>query len=207
MMKIEVKTLDGQNSGSITVSDEVFGLEPRKDILHRVVHWQLAKRRSGSHKVKGRSEIRASGRKIARQKGTGRARHSTHKVGIFRGGGRAFGPKVQTHGYNLPKKVRVLGLKHAISSKVKSSNLVVIDEAVSKEGKTGKLSKQLTGLNLKNVLIVDGAEVNEKFQTAVRNIPDVDFLKVQGLNVYDILRRESLVITKAAIGVLEERFK
>ena len=206
-MDIEVKTLDGAKSGKITVSDEVFGLEPRKDILHRVVHWQLAKRRAGTHKVKGRSEIRASGRKLARQKGTGRARHSTHKVGIFRGGGRAFGPKVQSHAYNLPKKVRVLGLKHALSSKVKSSKLLVIDEAVSAEGKTRKLQQQLTGLNLRKVLFVDGAEVNEKFQTAARNLPDVNILKVQGINVYDILRSDSLVITKAAIAVLEERFK
>ena len=206
-MDIEVKTLDGAKSGKITVSDEVFGLEPRKDILHRVVHWQLAKRRAGTHKVKSRSEITASGRKIARQKGTGRARHSTHKVGIFRGGGRAFGPKVQSHAYNLPKKVRVLGLKHALSSKVKSSKLLVIDEAVSAEGKTRKLQQQLTGLNLRKVLFVDGAEVNEKFQTAARNLPDVNILKVQGINVYDILRSDSLVITKAAIAVLEERFK
>ncbi len=206
-MEIEVKTLDGAKSGKITVSDEVFGLEPRKDILHRVVHWQLAKRRAGTHKVKGRSEIKASGRKLARQKGTGRARHSTHKVGIFRGGGRAFGPKVQSHAYSLPKKVRVLGLKHALSSKVKSAKLVVIDEAVSVEGKTRKLQQQLMGMNLKKVLIVDGAEVNEKFQTAARNLPDVNILKVQGINVYDILRSDSLVITKAAIAVLEERFK
>ena len=206
-MEIEVKKLDGSKSGKINLSDEVFGLEPRKDILHRVVHWQLAKRRAGTHKVKGRSEINASGRKLARQKGTGRARHSTHKVGIFRGGGRAFGPKVRSHGYNLPKKVRVLGLKHALSSKVKTEKLVIIDEAVSAEGKTRMLHQQLTNLNLQNVLIVDGAEVNEKFQTAARNLPNVDILKVQGLNVYDILRRDSLVITKAAIAVLEERFK
>ncbi|MEP3277186.1 MAG: 50S ribosomal protein L4 [Stappiaceae bacterium] len=205
-MEIEVKTLEGDKAGSIKVSDEIFGLDPRADLIHRVIRWQLAKRQSGTHKTKGRSEITATRKKFVRQKGSGGARHGDRKVPQFRGGGRAFGPVVRSHAHDLPKKVRVAGLKHALSAKAKGANLIVIDEAAV-EGKTKALLGQLSGLGLKNALFIDGAEVNEKFGQAARNIPNVDILPVQGINVYDILRRETLVLTKAAVTALEERFK
>ncbi len=205
-MEIEVKTLEGGKAGSIKISDEIFGLDPRTDLIHRVVRWQLAKRQAGTHKTKGRSEITATGRKFVRQKGSGGARHGDRKVPQFRGGGRAFGPVVRSHAHDLPKKVRTAGLKHALSAKVKADNLIVIDDTAA-EGKTKALRNQLSGLGLKNALFIDGAEVNEKFGQAARNIPNVDILPVQGINVYDILRRETLVLTKAAVTALEERFK
>ena len=206
-MKIEVKTLDGGSASSIDVADDIFGLEPRVDILHRVVRWQLAKRRAGTRKTKTRSEVKVSGRKLTRQKGTGRGRHGPPSVGLFRGGGRAFGPVVRSHAHSLPKKIRAQGLKYALSAKVKDSNLMILDEAVSKDGKTRVLNKQLTGLGVKNVLIVDDKEINDKFRLAARNIPNVNVMRVEGINVYDILRCETLMLTKAAVSSLEDRFK
>ncbi|MDJ0929977.1 50S ribosomal protein L4 [Breoghania sp.] len=206
-MELDVKTLNGDAAGSITVSDEVFGLDPRADLMHRVVRWQLAKRQAGTHKTKTRSEIAATGKKFVRQKGSGGARHGDRKVPQFRGGGRAFGPVVRDHAIGLPKKVRALGLKHALSAKVKAFNIIVLDDAKSADGKTKALKERFGKLGFANVLIVDGAELDNNFRLAARNIPNVDVLPVQGINVYDILRRETLVLTKAAVSALEERFK
>lgn len=206
-MELEVKTLDGGAAGSITVSDEIFGLDPRSDLIHRVVRWQLAARQAGTHKAKRRSEISATGKKFVRQKGSGGARHGDRKVPQFRGGGKAFGPLVRSHAHDLPKKVRALGLRHALSAKAKASNLVVIDEAKAGEAKTKALKSQFGKLGLANALVIDGVELDNNFSLAARNIVNVDVLPVQGINVYDILRREKLVLTKAAVSALEERFK
>jgi large subunit ribosomal protein L4 len=206
-MKLDVIALSGKKSGSVEVADEVFGLEPRTDILQRMVRWQLAKRQAGTHKTKDRSEVRATTAKMYRQKGTGRARHGARTAPQFRGGGKAFGPSVRDHAHDLPKKVRALALKHALSAKAKAESLIVIDEAVAKEPKTKALREQLAKLGLSSALIVDGREVDGNFQLAARNIANVDVLPVQGLNVYDILRRDTLVLTKAALEALGERFK
>ncbi|KZL05946.1 50S ribosomal protein L4 [Pseudovibrio sp. Ad26] len=205
-MELEVKTLGGNAAGSITVSDEIFGLEPRIDLIQRVVRWQLAKRQAGTHKTLGRSEVNGTTKKFVRQKGSGGARHGNRKAPQFRGGGRAFGPVVREHAHELPKKVRVLGLKHALSAKVASGNLVVVEDAKSAEAKTKALKDQLGSLGLNSALFVDGSEVDANFGLATRNIPLVDVLPVQGINVYDILRRDTLVLTKAAVAALEERF-
>jgi 50S ribosomal protein L4, bacterial/organelle len=206
-MELEVKTLDGAAAGSIALADEIFGLEPRADILQRVVRWQLAKRQAGTHHAKTRNEGNRTGKKMYRQKGTGGARHGDKNAPQFRGGGKAFGPVVRSHEHDLPKKVRALGLKLALSSKVKTANLVVIDEAVAAEPKTKALIERFAKLGLGNALIVDGAVPNDNFRLAARSIPQVDVLPVQGINVYDILRRDTLVLTKAAVAALEERFK
>ncbi len=206
-MELQVKTLDGGAAGSITVSDEIFGLDPRADLIHRVVRWQLAARQGGNHKTKRRAEIAATGKKFVRQKGSGGARHGDRKVPQFRGGGKAFGPLVRSHAHDLPKKVRALGLRHALSSKVKSSSIVIIDEAKAGEPKTKALKAQFGKLGLANALVIDGAELDKNFGLAARNIVNVDVLPIQGINVYDILRRETLVLTKAAVSALEERFK
>ncbi|MDD7910617.1 MULTISPECIES: 50S ribosomal protein L4 [Pseudovibrio] len=205
-MELEVKTLGGGAAGSITVSEEIFGLEPRTDLIQRVVRWQLAKRQAGTHKTLGRSEVNGTTKKFVRQKGSGGARHGNRKVPQFKGGGRAFGPVVRSHAHDLPKKVRALGLKHALSAKAAAGNLIVLEEAKAGEAKTKALKAQLAGLGLSNVLFVDGAEVDANFGLASRNIPNVDVLPVQGINVYDILRRDTLVLTKAAVAALEERF-
>lgn len=205
-MELEVKTLDGGSAGSVTLSDDVFGLEPRADILHRVVRWQLAKRQAGTHKTKGRHEITATGAKMYRQKGTGGARHGDKKVPQFRGGGRAHGPQPRSHAHDLPKKVRALGLKQALSTKARAEAIIVIDTAAAAEPKTKVLKAQLAGLGLQNALVIDGADVNVNFALAARSIPNVDVLPVQGANVYDILRRQTLVLTKAAVEALEARF-
>jgi large subunit ribosomal protein L4 len=204
-MKTDVTTLDSKKAGTVTLSDTVFGLEPRADILHRMVRYQLAKRRGGTRSVQDRSEVTGSTAKIMRQKGGGRARHSTRKVNIFRGGGKQFGPKPRSHAIGLPKKVRTMALRHALSAKAKSKELVVLDKAEMKQPKTGGLKKHLEKLGLASVLIVDGAEVEKNFGLAARNIPGVDVLPVQGINVFDILRREKLVLTKAAVEALEAR--
>ena len=206
-MELEVKTLDGASAGSITVSDEIFGLEPRADILQRIVRWQLAKRQAGTHKAKIRSEVNRTGRKMYKQKGTGRARHGDQSAPQFRGGGKAFGPVVRSHAHDLPKKVRALGLKHALSAKAKASTLIVLDEATAAEPKTKALRERLAALGLEKVLIIAGCEVVANFQLAARNIPHLDVLPVQGINVYDILRRDTLVLTREAVERLEERFK
>ena len=206
-MKADVTTLDAKKAGTVELSDDVFGLDPRADLLHRMVRYQLAKRRLGTAASKDRSEINATTAKMYRQKGTGRARHGSKKAPIFRGGGKAFGPKPRSFAHDLPKKVRALALKHALSSKVKTDTLVVIDSCELKDGKTKALKSRFAKLGFGSALIVDGATVEDGFARAARNIPRVDVLPVQGINVYDILRHEKLVLTKAAIEALEARFK
>ncbi|GAB2183038.1 50S ribosomal protein L4 [Roseibium sp. FZY0029] len=206
-MELQVKTLEGGAAGSITVSDEIFGLEPRTDLIHRVVRWQLAKRQAGTHKALGRSEVSGTTKKFVRQKGSGGARHGNKKAPQFRGGGKAFGPIVRDHSHDLPKKVRALGLKHALSAKAKTDSIVVVEDAKAAEAKTKALKAQLSKLGLTSALIIDGAEVDANFALASRNIPHLDVLPVQGINVYDILRANTLVLTKAAVSALEERFK
>jgi large subunit ribosomal protein L4 len=206
-MELKVMSLDGDSAGSVTLSDDIFGLEPRTDILQRCVTWQLAKRRAGTHKVKNRAEINRTGKKLYRQKGTGSARHGPAKVNLFRGGGRSFGPVVRSHAIDLPKKVRALALRHALSAKAKDGAIIVVDKASIGDGKTKVLAANFVKLGLTNVLVIDGAEVDANFRQAARNIPNVDVLPVQGINVYDILRRHQLVLTKAAVDALEARFK
>ncbi len=206
-MDLKVKTLDGKSAGSISISDEVFGLEPRADILQRVVRWQLAKRQAGTHKTKGRSEISRTGAKFGRQKGGGGARHGSRRAPIFVGGGRAHGPQPRSHAHGLPKKMRALGMKLALSAKAQDEKLIVVDDAKAGDAKTKALREKLGKLGLSNALVIGGAELDQNFQLAVRNIPGVDVLPVHGANVYDILRRDTLVLTKAAVAVLEERFK
>ena len=206
-MQLTIMSLDGKEAGSIELSDAIFGLEPRPDILHRCVRWQLAKRQRGTHDVKNRAEIHRTGKKMYRQKGTGSARHGSARVNLFRGGGRSFGPTPRSHAIDLPKKVRALALKHALSAKAKDGGLVVIDSAQLKEAKTKALVGSFSGLGLTNALIIDGAELNAGFASAARNIPNIDVLPIQGINVYDILRRHKLVLTKSALEALEARFK
>jgi large subunit ribosomal protein L4 len=206
-MELEVKTLDGGSAGTVALADEIFGLEPRADILHRVVRWQLAKRQAGTHHAMTRNEVNRTGKKMYRQKGTGGARHGDKKAPQFRGGGKAFGPVPRSHEHDLPKKVRALGLKLALSAKAAGASILVIDSASTDVAKTKALREKLTALGLTNALIVDGAEPQEAFRLAARAIPDVDVLPIQGINVYDILRRDTLVLTKAAVSALEERFK
>jgi len=206
-MKADVITLDASNVGSVELSDAVFALEPRADILQRMVRYQLSKRQAGTHKAKGRSEVNGPNKKIYKQKGTGQARHGNDKPPQFRGGGRAFGPVPRSHAHDLTKKVRALALKHALSTKVKADSLVVLDKAELSEPKTAQLRGKFEGLGLSNALIIDGATLQDNFALAARNIPNVDVLPVQGINVYDILRRDKLVLTRAALEALEERFK
>ena len=206
-MELKMLSLDGKESGSVTLNKDIFGLEPRPDIIHRCVVWQLAKRRAGTHKVKTRGEIARTGKKLAAQKGTGGARHGSHRVNLFRGGGRSFGPVVRSHEIGLPKKVRALALRHALSAKAKDGGLVVLDKAAMSDPKTKALSERFSKLEITNALIVDGAEVDTNFRNAARNIPHIDVLPIQGINVYDILRHGKLVLTKAALDALEARFK
>ena len=205
-MKLDVINLDGGKAGSVDLSDELFGLDPRADILHRVVRWQRARAQAGTHKVKTRSEVSYSTKKIYRQKGTGGARHGSRKEPIFRKGGIYKGPTPRSHAHDLTKKFRALGLKHALSAKAKAGELVIID-AASSEGKTAQLAKQVKNLGWKRALIIDGATVNEGFAKAARNIEGLDVLPTIGANVYDILRRDTLVITKEGIEALEARLK
>ncbi|RCS24075.1 50S ribosomal protein L4 [Phyllobacterium salinisoli] len=206
-MDLTITTLEGKDAGKVELSAEIFGLEPRDDILQRVVRWQLARRQQGTHKAKGRSEIARTGAKMYKQKGTGRARHHSARAPQFRGGGKAHGPVVRSHEHELPKKVRALGLRHALSAKLKSSDLIVIDDLASKEAKTKALTAQFAKLGLENALLIGGAEIDANFRLAASNIPNIDVLPVQGINVYDILRRGKLVLSKAAVEALEERFK
>jgi large subunit ribosomal protein L4 len=205
-MKLDVIKLDGKKAGSVDLAEDLFGLEPRADILHRVVRWQRNNAQAGTHKVKTRSEVSYSTKKIYRQKGTGGARHGARSAPIFRGGGVYKGPTPRSHGHDLPKKFRKLGLKHALSAKMAAGQLVVLDEA-SSNGKTAALAKQVKDLGWKRVLIIDGASVNEEFLKASRNIEGLDILPTMGANVYDILKRDTLVITKAGIEALEARLK
>ena len=206
-MEIKVTSLDGKAAGSVQLSDDIFGLEPRADLIQRCVRWQLAKRRAGTHKVKNRAEIARTGKKMYAQKGTGQARHGSARVNLWRGGGRAFGPVVRSHEIGLPKKMRALALRYALSSKAKDGGLIIIDKATVKDAKTKELAGHFEKLGLANALIIDGAEVEASFRQAARNIPNIDVLPVQGINVYDILRRGKLVLTKAAVDALEARFK
>ena len=206
-MELNVTTLDGKKAGSVTVSDAIFGLEPRADIIQRCVVWQLAKRQRGTHAVKNRADINRTGKKMYRQKGTGSARHGSARVNLFRGGGRSFGPQPRSHAIDLPKKVRALALKHALSAKAKDDGIIVIEALSLKEAKTKALRSQFEKLGLANALIIDGAEIAPGVRTAARNIPNIDVLPVQGINVYDILRRQKLVLTRAAVDALEARFK
>lgn len=206
-MKIDVKTLDAGNAGSVELPEHIFGLEPRADILHRMVVWQLAKRRAGTHQSKDRSQVDYSTRKIYKQKGTGSARHGSRKSGLFRGGGKAFGPISRDHAHDLPKKVRALALKHALSAKLKASELIILDQVVADAPKTKALRESFGKLGLANALIIGGAEIDVNFGLAARGLPGIDVLPVQGINVYDVLRCKQLVLTKAAIEALEERFK
>lgn len=206
-MKVDVTTLDAKKAGTVELSDAVFGLEPRADILQRMVRYQLAKRRAGTVSVKDRSEINATGAKLYKQKGTGRARHGSRRANLFRGGGKSFGPKPRSHAIDLPKKVRALALKHALSSKAKANTLVLIDKCDLKDAKTKELKSRFAKLGLGSVLVIDGAEVQASFLRAARNLAQVDVLPVAGINVYDILRHEKLVLTKSALEALEARFK
>ncbi len=205
-MKADAIKLDGKKAGSVDLDDAIFGLEPRPDILHRMVRWQRNNAQAGTHKVKTRSETSYSTKKIYRQKGTGGARHGSRNAPIFRGGGIYKGPTPRSHGHDLTKKFRKLGLCHALSAKVKAGELVVIDSAES-EGKTAALAKQVKNLGWKRALIIDGASVNEGFARAAANIDGLDILPSQGANVYDILRRDTLVLTKAGVEALEARLK
>lgn len=206
-MKADVTTLDAGSAGSVELPDAVFGLDPRKDILQRMVTYQLAKRQQGTHKTKGRSEVTGTTKKFVNQKGSGGARHGNRKVPQFRGGGKAFGPVVRSHAIDLPKKVRALALKHALSSKVKEDNLIILDDATMTAPKTAQLRASFGKLGLKSALVIGGSELDVNFELAARNIPLVDVLPAQGINVYDILRRDKLVLTKAALESLEARFK
>ncbi|MBZ8117232.1 50S ribosomal protein L4 [Roseovarius sp. LXJ103] len=205
-MKLDVIKLDGSKAGSVDLGEDIFDLEPRADILHRVVRWQRNKAQAGTHKVKTRSEVSYSTKKIYRQKGTGGARHGARSAPIFRGGGIYKGPVVRSHAHDLPKKVRVLGLKLALSAKAKAGELVVIESAAS-DGKTGALAKMVKQLGWKRALIIDGASVDENFAMAARNIEGLDILPSMGANVYDILKRDTLVLTKAGVEALEARLK
>ncbi|MZR12223.1 50S ribosomal protein L4 [Maritimibacter sp. DP07] len=205
-MKLDVIKLDGGKAGSVELDEALFGLEPRADILHRVVRWQRAAAQAGTHKVKTRSETSYSTKKIYRQKGTGGARHGDRNAPIFRKGGVYKGPTPRSHAHDLPKKFRKLGLKHALSAKAKEGAIVVIDAAEA-EGKTKALAKQVKDLGWKRALVIDGAEVNEGFAKAARNIDGLDVLPSVGANVYDILKRDTLVLTKAGVEALEARLK
>ena len=205
-MQATVKTLDAGDAGTIELKAAIFGLEPRKDILHRMVRYQQLRAMAGTHHTKDRSQISVTGRKFGRQKGGGTARHGNKAAPQFRGGGKAFGPKPRSHAIGLPKKVRALALRHALSAKAKAGELFVLDQATSAEGKTKDLKAQFAKLELVNALIVDGREPEAAFVRAARNIPNIDVLPIQGINVVDILRRRKLVLTRAAIEALEERF-
>jgi large subunit ribosomal protein L4 len=207
MMDLKITTLSGADAGKVKLSDEIFGLDPREDILARVIRWQLAKKQQGTHKAKGRAEVHRTGAKMYKQKGTGRARHHSARAPQFRGGGKAHGPVVRSHEHELPKKVRALGLKHALSAKAKSSSIIVVDELKLTEAKTKVLAANFIKLGVANALLIGGAEVDANFKLAAANIPNIDVLPIQGINVYDILRRGTLVLSKAAVEALEERFK
>jgi large subunit ribosomal protein L4 len=205
-MDIKITTLDGQDAGSVTLNKDIFGLEPRNDLIQRCIVWQLAKRRAGTHAVKNRSEIARSGKKLHAQKGTGGARHGSARANLFRGGGRSFGPHPRDHSIDLPKKVRALALRHALSSKAKDGNLIIVDTFAVKDAKTKALAAQFAKLELANALLIGGDTIEENFGLAARNIPNIDVLPIQGINVYDILRRQKLVLSKAAVEALEARF-
>jgi large subunit ribosomal protein L4 len=205
-MDIQIISLDGKDAGSVTLKDDIFGLEPRADILHRMVRYQQLKAMAGTHDVKNRSEGTRTGKKFVKQKGSGGARHGDRKAPQFRGGGRAFGPTPRSHAIDLPKKVRALALKHALSAKAKAGELAIVDTISTSAPKTAALRTSFGKLEWLSALIIDGATVDTNFALAARNIPNIDVLPVQGINVADILRRRKLVLTKAALDALEARF-
>ena len=206
-MDLEVQSLDGKKAGKVSLSDAIFGLDPREDILHRMVRYQRAKARQGTHHTMGRSDVDRTGARMYRQKGTGNARHHAASAPQFRGGGKAHGPKSRDHSHDLTKKFRALALRHALSTKAKAGSLVVVDDLTAKEPKTSALKGQFGKLGLDNALVIGGAELDVNFARAARNIPNIDVLPIQGINVYDVLRRNTLVLSKAAVDALEERFK
>ena len=206
-MKFDMTSIDGSAAGSLELDDAIFGLEPRADLIARMVRYQLAKRQAGDHKTLGRADIHRTGKKMYKQKGTGGARHGSARVPQFRGGGRAMGPVVRSHAHDLPKKVRALALRHALSAKHRAGGLVVWETAQLEAAKTKALRDNFAKAALSNVLIIDGATLDVNFAAAARNLPQVDVLPAQGINVYDIMRREKLVLTRAAIEALEARFK
>lgn len=206
-MELSVKTLDGKAAGKATLDDAVFGIEDiRGDVIQRMVRYQLAKRQAGTHKTQVRGEVSVTTKKYIRQKGSGGARHGSKNAGIFKGGAVAHGPRVRSHAHALPKKVRKMALAHALSSKIKSDAVMVLDKAELKDAKTKDLSAKLAKLGLSNALIIGGTSVDENFAKAAQNIPNVDVLPVAGLNVYDVLRRKTLVVTKDALAGIEARF-
>jgi large subunit ribosomal protein L4 len=206
-MKLDVIKLDGGKAGSIDLDEALFGLVPRADILHRVVRWQRSKAQAGTHSTLTRAEVSYSTKKIYKQKGTGGARHGSKKAPIFRHGGVVKGPKPRSHAHDLPKKFRALGLRHALSAKAAAGELIIIDAIAMAEAKSSILAKAAKELGWKRVLIIDGAELNENFVMAARNIEGIDVLPTMGANVYDILKRDQLVITKAGVAALEARLK
>ena len=206
-MKIQVINLDGAKGGQIELPDDIFGIEEiRPDILQRVVTWQLAKRRAGTHKIKTRNEVARTGKKMYRQKGTGGARHGSRKAAQFVGGAKVFGPVVRSHVIELPKKVRAMGLKHALSSKVRAGTLMVMESIALDTAKTSSLKASFDKIGLTNALVITGPDVDGNLKLAARNIPMVDVLPNAGINVYDILRRDTLVLTRAAIEAISARF-
>ncbi len=206
-MKVNVVTLENKAAGELELADTVFGLEPRKDILQRVVEWQRAKARAGTHKTKTRAEVSGTGKKPFKQKGTGGARQGTTRGPHQEGGGRAHGPVVRSHEYSLTKKVRALGLKHALSAKQAEGKLFIVDSLALKDAKTKTVSKNFATLGLTKPLFISGAEVDAGFAKAINNLIGADALPVQGANVYDILRHKELVLTKEAVTALEARLK
>jgi large subunit ribosomal protein L4 len=207
-MKIEVITLAGAKDGAVDLPDDIFGIKAiRADLLQRCITWQLAKRRAGTHKVQVRNEVSRTGKKMYRQKGTGGARHGSRRAAQFVGGARAFGPVVRDHGFDLPKKVRALALRHALSSKAGSGALIILSSAEMKQSKTAALRADLAKLGLSNALIIAGATVDPNLKLAARNIPNIDVLPDAGLNVYDVLRRDTLVLTKDAVEAIRARFE
>jgi large subunit ribosomal protein L4 len=207
-MKLDVIKLDGGKGGSIELPDDIFGIEEiRADILQRCVTWQLAKRRSGNHKVQVRNEVSRTSKKMYKQKGTGGARHGSRRAAQFVGGARAHGPVVRSHAFDLPKKVRALALRHALSSKAKDGSLVIVDNVTLADPKTAALRDQLGKIGITHALVIAGVEVDNNFKLAARNIPNVDVLPNAGLNVYDVLRRRTLVLTKDAVAAIQARFQ
>jgi large subunit ribosomal protein L4 len=206
-MKVDVTSISGSAAGSLELNEAIFGLEPRQDLIARMLRWQLAKRQAGTHATLGRADIHRTGKKMYKQKGTGGARHGSARVPQFRGGGRAMGPVMHSHAHDLPKKVRALALRHALSAKYRDGGLVIWENASLAESKTRTLRDSFDKASIKSALIIDGALVEANFAHAARNLPHIDVLPVQGINVYDIIRRDKLVLTKAALEALEARFK
>ncbi|WP_426011819.1 50S ribosomal protein L4 [Caulobacter sp. DWR2-3-1b2] len=206
-MKLDVINLDGGSAGSVDLDDAIFGIaDIRSDILQRVVTWQLAKRRSGNHKIQVRNEVSRTGKKMYKQKGTGSARHGSRRAAQFVGGAKAHGPVVRSHAFDLPKKIRAMALRHALSSKAKAGSIIVLDNVALTDPKTAALRANFDKMGLKNALVIAGPEVDGNFKLAARNIPNIDVLPNAGLNVYDVLRRHTLVLTKDAVEAISARF-